>query len=157
MKVKKNITGILTDLELTQDCMGDMPIDEKVCKIDRKNLLDLIRALKEKGIWHLTAITAVQDEDQIVLLYHLWLYGGLTVQVSLSGEKPCIETITDLIPGAAFHEREIQELFGVEFQGLARQELLFLSDDWQKAPPMLTQIHTSINNADETADREDDS
>ena len=84
----------------------------------------------------LTAITALEEEGHLVLLYHFWLYGGLTLHVSLSDNEAHISSITNLIPGAAFYEREIQELFGVKFEGLTHQELLFLADTWQGAPPM---------------------
>ncbi len=43
-----------------------------------------------------------------------------------------IPTITDLIPGAQTAEREIKEMFGVNFEGLPNLPNIFLPNDFKK-------------------------
>lgn len=136
MKKNRDIRGILADTGVSEDAIQKMPVNEFVCLIRAAKLQTFTRQLKEKGVWHLTAITAVEEEAALVLLYHYWLNGGLTVRVPVPQEGMRIPSITGLIPGAAFYEREIQELFGVHFDGLSRQEMLFIAEDWQDDPPM---------------------
>ena len=54
----------------------------------------------------------------------------LTVRAVLDPEKPEIPTITDLIPGAKWAEREIQDLLGVHVNGHPDPRRLVLPDDW---------------------------
>jgi NADH-quinone oxidoreductase subunit C len=101
----------------------------------------VVQALLEAGCWHLTAITALADDESIELLYHFWLYGGLTLRARLPAGQPHIASITPLIPGAAFYEREVRELFGIRFSGLPNAEPLFLAEDWEGEAPMSPRAH----------------
>jgi NADH-quinone oxidoreductase subunit C len=118
-----------------------MPHNETVCPIDAQELADVVQALLEAGCWHLTAITALADDESIELLYHFWLYGGLTLRAHLPAGRPRIASITPIIPGAAFYEREARELFGISFSGLADSEPLFLAEDWEGEAPMGPRAH----------------
>ncbi len=81
---------------------------------------------------HLSTITGQDTGSAIELLYHFWDGGGLTLRTSLPREKPHIATLTDLIPGAAFYEREVSEILGVTFDGHPNPRPLLLPDDWDK-------------------------
>jgi len=65
----------------------------------------------------MTLVIGVYPQPFIELLYHFWDGGGLTLRTSLPREEPHIATLTDLIPGAAFYEREVSEMLGVTFDG----------------------------------------
>jgi hypothetical protein len=54
----------------------------------------------------------------------------LTLRTSVAKEASAIETITPMAPGAEFIEKEIAELFGVEFVGHTRRTNLVLPDEW---------------------------
>ena len=45
-------------------------------------------------------------------------------------ENPRIQTITDIIPGATFHELEVTDLFGVIFDGNELKGHFLLSENW---------------------------
>ena len=76
-------------------------------------------------------IVAVDTGLDIELLYNFSVDGVLlTLRTSVAKETGAIATITPMAPAAEFVEKEISELFGVEFVGHARRTNLVLPDDW---------------------------
>ena len=66
-------------------------------------------------------------------MYHIRTKGSVvTVKTEVSKEDPRIATITDIIPGANFHEREAADLLGVVFEGHPNPGRLVLPEDWPK-------------------------
>jgi len=88
---------------------------------------------------HLSTITGQDTGSEIELLYHFWDGKGLTLRTSLPRGSPHIATLTDLIPGAAFYEREINEILGVVFDGHPNLHAFLLPDDWEGEPPLRRQ------------------
>jgi membrane-bound hydrogenase subunit beta len=86
---------------------------------------------------HLAIISSSDLGAEVELIYHFTIYYGhhleelslgLRVKVPKSDLK--IPTITDLIHGAVFTEREIQEMMGVEVVGIPDKRRLFLPEDF---------------------------
>lgn len=50
--------------------------------------------------------------------------------VQIPKSDPKVPTITDMIPGALFTERETQEMMGVVVENIPDQRRLFLPDDF---------------------------
>ena len=76
-------------------------------------------------------LTAVDVGEKFEVIYHIDVQGGvIPIRVEVPRESPSIPTITDLIPGALLYEREVGELFGIEFKGHPEPQHLLLSDDW---------------------------
>ena len=154
MKQTHTIRSLLASIGLESE-LKTMPRNETVCSINTHELPGVVQALLDAGWWHLTAITALANGESIELLYHFWLYGGLTLRARLPAVQPRIASITPIIPGAAFYEREVQELFGVRFSGLPDAEPLFLAEDWAGEAPMIPRAHqpsgspVEDNNAEE--------
>jgi NADH-quinone oxidoreductase subunit C len=44
-------------------------------------------------------------------------------------ERPVLASVADLYPGAAWHEREVREMFGIEVEGLTDQRPLLLGPE----------------------------
>jgi len=77
------------------------------------------------------AITGLDLGEKIGLMYHIRTKGSVvTVRTELPKEDPKIATITDIIPGASFHEREASELLGVIFEGHPNPGRLVLPENW---------------------------
>jgi membrane-bound hydrogenase subunit beta len=88
---------------------------------------------------HFSVIAPVDRGDSVSLLYHFSLFHGehlkaiaLVIRVTLPKTDPTIPTITDLIPGAIFSEREIQEMMGVTVTGIPDNRRLFIPEDFPK-------------------------
>ena len=64
-------------------------------------------------------LSAVDELDEgFVVVAHLWSTRrkhGLLVRARLTREEPVVESVIDLFPGAAWHERETHEMFGIGF------------------------------------------
>jgi len=64
-------------------------------------------------------LSAVDELDEgFTVVAHLWSTRrkhGLLVRARLTRENPVVESVVDLFPGAAWHERETHEMFGIAF------------------------------------------
>jgi NADH-quinone oxidoreductase subunit C len=113
------------------------PLDESFVHVPSACLRQAVHILLEHcGLYHLSTITGQDIEGQIELLYHFWDGHGLTLRTSLPPEHAHIETLVDLIPGAAFYEREVSEMLHVTFDGHPDPQPLLLPDDWNGGPPL---------------------
>ncbi len=86
---------------------------------------------------HLAVISSSDLGTEVELIYHFTIYYGhhleelsLGLRVKLPKIDLKIPTITDLIPGAIFTERETQEMMGVEVVGIPDNRRLFLPEDF---------------------------
>jgi len=111
---------------------------EKKAYIDiyPKDIVDIARfVFKDLGL-RFNIATAVDDFDGIEILYHFSLDAcGLIISLRVlivDKADPHIDTITTVTRSAWWIEREIHELFGVEFNGNADLRPLLLPDDWPK-------------------------
>ena len=85
---------------------------------------------------HLAIISSSDLGADVELIYHFTIYYGyhleelsLGLRVKLPKSDLKIPTITDLIPGAIFTERETQEMMGVEVVGIPDGRRLFIADE----------------------------
>ncbi len=114
-----------------------VPVDEVFLTLASEYIRPAVHMLVGRfDVRHLSAISGEDMGDEIVLLYHFWDQRGLTLRTTLTPERPHIATITDLVPGADFYEREVAEMLGVSFKGHADLRPLLLPDDWDKEPPL---------------------
>lgn len=100
-----------------------------------RKAVEHIRDLQEYP--HLSVISPSDQGDSVKLIYHFIIYYGrhlesisLGLAVTLPKSDLKIPTITDIIPGALFTEREIQEMMGVEVLGIPDNRRLFLPEDF---------------------------
>jgi len=85
---------------------------------------------------HLAIISSSDLGAEVELIYHFTIYYGyhleelsLGLRVKLPKIDLRIPTVTDLIPGAIFTERETQEMMGVEVVGIPDGRRLFIAED----------------------------
>ncbi|HLN44265.1 MAG TPA: NADH-quinone oxidoreductase subunit C [Candidatus Sulfotelmatobacter sp.] len=80
----------------------------------------------------ISAITGIDLGATIGVFYHFRTSKGgiITIKVEVPKEKPQIKTISDLIPGATFHEMEVTDLLGVVIEGHPSPGRLVLPDNW---------------------------
>ena len=114
-----------------------IPMDDLVIALPHEHIRDAVQTLLERCTpCHLSAITGQETEEEIELLYHFWNRRGVTLRIALPLANPTVHTITDLIPGAAFYEREAAEMLGISFEGHQMQGFFLLPDDWNEGTPL---------------------
>lgn len=115
----------------------EKPVDDTFLKLAPEKVRPVAELLMEKfDIYHLSTITGDDVGDGVRLLYHFWSSYGITLDTLLPYDNLHMPTLTDLIPGAAFYEREVQEMLGVTFEGLETPGPMFLPDDWDGSFPL---------------------
>ena len=60
----------------------------------------------------------------------------MTLRTVLPRQSPVIPTLIDLIPGAAFYEREVVEMLDVVFEWHPVSGFLVLPDGWYGEAPL---------------------
>ena len=95
---------------------------------------DAIRHLKDMGFTHISTITAVDLKDNFEVIYHLAYKGSieLSLRFNVPKENPRVPTVTDVIPGAILYEREVHDLFGIDFTGHPDLIPLVLPENWPR-------------------------
>ena len=93
---------------------------------------DVLKALLE--VDEKTAVSAISGLDlgaNLGVFYHIRTSNSIfTIKAEVPKENPKIATITDLLPGATFHEMEVNDLLGVVFEGHPSPGRLVLPDTW---------------------------
>jgi NADH:ubiquinone oxidoreductase subunit C len=82
----------------------------------------------------LTAVDRLAREDRFELVYLFYSVAGhtwLRLKTRTDREAP---SITPIVPGANWYERELFDLFGIHFQGHPDLTRIMLPDDWQGHP-----------------------
>jgi NADH-quinone oxidoreductase subunit C len=82
----------------------------------------------------LTAVDLLSRENRFELVYLFYSTdqrSWLRLKTRTDREAP---SITALVPGANWFERELYDLFGVDFQGHPDLRRIMLPDDWQGYP-----------------------
>jgi NADH-quinone oxidoreductase subunit C len=72
--------------------------------------------------------------DVVVQLYSTAHRHQVRVKVAAGREEPAAPTISDLYPGANWHERETWELFGIRFDGHPQLVKLLLPEPFEGHP-----------------------
>ncbi len=86
---------------------------------------------------HFSVISPADVGEEVEVNYHLSLgYGSymgevpITLKVTIPKKDLWVPTLTDIIPGTAFSEREIIEMMGIDVKGLEDKRHLFLTEDF---------------------------
>lgn len=134
------IDELLKDIQekFGQSILNVRKNNEKRAYVDiyPKDIVEMTRYLfKDMGL-RFNIASAVDDFDGLEVLYHFSFDKSgivISVRVMLRDKiNPSIDTITKVTRSAWWIEREIHELFGINFNGNEDLRPLLLADDWPK-------------------------
>ncbi len=97
---------------------------------------------------YLFCLTCIDWKTHLTVVYHLesTLYRHIIVIKSkLERNQPEIETVSQIWKTAEFHEREVYELFGVNFLDHPDLRLLILPDGWEGKNPLRKDFEDPVN------------
>lgn len=102
-----------------------------------KSFALFLRDMPDMAFDFLFCLTCVDFKTHLTMVYHLRSYTHkheLVVKCTLDRSTPEIETAAHTWRTAEFHEREVCELFGVQFINHPDLRPLLLPDDWVGFP-----------------------
>lgn len=102
-----------------------------------KSLMNALRSTAGFDFDYLFCLTCVDWKTHLTMVYHLSSTSHrhtVVVKVKLDRNKPEIDTVCDIWRTAEFHEREVYELFGVNFINHPDLRRLILPDEWDGFP-----------------------
>jgi NADH-quinone oxidoreductase subunit C len=111
--------------------------------VAREDVPAVARALRDAPdlafdfLTELTAIDYWPREPRYEVVYLLVSIGHrqrLRVKVRLPGEEAHVATVTGTWPAANWLEREVWDLFGIEFDGHPDPRRLLMPEDWEGHP-----------------------
>jgi NADH-quinone oxidoreductase subunit C len=126
-----------------------------IIAVSKDAVLDILRFLKDKGYEHLGLVSCVDwiEEEEFELVYILSAYmqedseytekekTNIIVKTRIPRDDPHLFTAIPIFPISEPYERELHELYGIDFEGHPRQIPLFLERDY-KIPPFRKDFDT---------------
>ncbi|GAB2810563.1 NADH-quinone oxidoreductase subunit C [Ferruginibacter profundus] len=113
--------------------------------------LPLAKQLRNDAALHfdfLFCLTCIDWKTHLTMVYHLdstKYRHNIVIKAKLSVDKPAIESVCNIWRTAEFHEREVYEMFGVDFINHPDLRLLILPDGWEGKNPLRKDFEDPIN------------
>ncbi len=96
----------------------------------------------------LFCLTCVDWKTHLTMVYHLTstkYRHNIVIKIRLDRNNPEVKTVSDIWRTAEFHEREVYEMFGVNFISHPDLRLLILPDGWEGKNPLRKDFEDPIN------------
>ena len=120
---------------------GKLERDELTLEIAPAKIVSVCGFLKyDQKFIRLSSVTAVDrypSEPRFEVVYHLHSIERnerLRLKCRLGGDNPVIETVTSVWRAANWYEREVFDLFGIQFTGHPDLRRIMMPDDWEGHP-----------------------
>jgi len=119
--------------------------------IEPKDWITFAQQLRNDTSLHfdyLFCLTCIDWKTHLTMVYHLTstqYRHNMVVKIKLDRDKPEVETVSHLWRTAEFHEREVYEMFGVNFLNHPDLRLLILPDGWEGKNPMRKDFEDPVN------------
>ena len=97
---------------------------------------------------YLFCLTCIDWKTHLTMVYHLSstrYRHNIVVKAKLDRNKPEIQTVCEIWRTAEFHEREVYEMFGVNFTDHPDLRLLILPDGWEGKNPLRKDFEDPVN------------
>jgi NADH-quinone oxidoreductase subunit C len=104
------------------------------------HIKSVLKQLQDKGYTFLASLHGVDyypEEPRLGILYELLdmkRVERITVKARVHTDSPTIDTVIDLFPGANFPEREVYDMFGVNFEGHPDMRRILMPEDYEGHP-----------------------
>ncbi|HJV18739.1 MAG TPA: NADH-quinone oxidoreductase subunit C [Sediminibacterium sp.] len=119
--------------------------------VEAADLLVLAQKLRNNqalNFDYLFCLTCVDWKTYLTMVYHFsstQYRHNIVVKVKLDRNRPEVETLSAIWRTAEFHEREVYEMFGVNFLNHPDLRLLILPDGWEGKNPLRKDFEDPIN------------
>ncbi len=116
--------------------------------VDKKTAVQVVTYLRDyEGFRHLVMISAVDFIEQNLfrltyLLHNYQTHSDIGVRVYIDRDNPVMDSIHHLWAAAQVYQREIKEMFGIDFPGSPRVDEPMILEGWDNIPPMRRDFDT---------------
>lgn len=144
-ELKVKITGILPAATFEE---GGQWLTINIEPKDLRMLSEQLLQDESLSFNFLFCLTCVDWKTHLTMVYHLdstKYRHNVVIKSKLEATNPAIDTVSDLWQTANFHEREVYEMFGVNFINHPDLRLLILPDGWEGKNPLLKNFEDPIN------------
>jgi NADH-quinone oxidoreductase subunit C len=126
------------DIRATQSFRNETTVD-----VDREAIVDVCKFLRddpELSFGLLAALTAVDywpEEPRFAIVYQLYSIPNKTnlrLRVTLESTSAEVPTVESVFPNANWREREVYDLFGIDFRSHSDLRRIMLPQDWEGHP-----------------------
>lgn len=110
---------------------------DAVMQVVPEELHETASDLKDLGFDRLGMVTAVDRGPVFTLVYRLHsrpLHTAMFLKADVPRNDAVIDSLCDLWPAANWQEREVFDLFGIEFENHPDLRRIMLPDDWVGHP-----------------------
>lgn len=120
-------------------------------QIDPKDWLPFAQQLRndsDLSFDYLFCLTCIDWKTHLTIVYHLSSTThrhNIVIKAKLDRDKPEVETVSPIWRTAEFHEREVYEMFGVQFLNHPDLRLLILPDGWEGKNPLRKDFEDPVN------------
>ncbi|NOQ92943.1 MAG: NADH-quinone oxidoreductase subunit C [Flavobacteriaceae bacterium] len=144
MKENKLLDAVTSAFKIKGKVIRDRRVEVYADKNTVSSIL--LFAKKQLGYIHLAHMTCIDWIDQgefemIYMIYSPVEKITLFVKTRIDRENPVMENIDTIWDQANTYEREMREMFGIEFPGLIGEHD-FILEDWDQIPPMRKEFDT---------------
>ncbi|MGI9546114.1 MAG: NADH-quinone oxidoreductase subunit C [Flavobacteriaceae bacterium] len=130
------IAAWIPDLEFWEE--GSEFLNIEVVPKQLHNLMSRLKDDDATRFDYLFCLSGVDWEESLGVIYHLESTEHrhcIVVRVKTQDrDNPKIDTVSDIWYTADFHEREVFDFFGIEFNNHPNLKRLFLTDEWEGYP-----------------------
>ncbi|MEH1054549.1 NADH-quinone oxidoreductase subunit C [Micromonospora sp. CPCC 206171] len=140
-EVGQRVVALLAPVEATASVSGGQSHARATVDVPLASWTDALRAARDDAElacdffdW-LSAVDELADGFDVVV--HLWSTThrhGVLLRTRVPRESPTVASVVDLWPGAAWHERETHEMFGIDFAGHPGLAPLLLPPEFEGHP-----------------------
>ena len=119
--------------------------------VEPKDWLSMAQQLRNNNSLHfdyLFCLTCIDWKTHLTMVYHLSstkYRHNIVIKAKLDRNKPDIESVSHIWRTADFHEREVYEMFGVNFLNHPDLRLLILPDGWEGKNPLRKDFEDAVN------------
>ncbi len=103
---------------------------------DLEKIRDASKILFDEG-FRISTISTLDRGFYFELLYHFVKKNTVaSIKIIVPKDKNVVPSITPIIPGANWLEREVRDLFGIEFTEHPEPKRVVLPPEWKDKPPL---------------------
>lgn len=108
-----------------------------VVEVDKLKILEVVSVLKQEGYDMMLCLSCVDSGDCFEIVYNFYSTEekkSVVVKTYLDRENPEVKSVSPVYPCANWYEREVFDLFGVEFSGHGDLRRLLMPEGWDGYP-----------------------